>query len=70
MENFITFNGYVVNVNRIGYLTKGIDTRFSRNYYVAILVDGVEIKEWFSNRDERDRVYEDIGLSIGCFKKN
>lgn len=69
MENFITFNGYVVNVNRIGYLTRGIDTRLGRReYYVAILVDGVEIKKWFSNSIERDKAYENIARSIG-YKK-
>ena len=69
MENFITFNGYVVNVNRIGYLTRGIDTKLGRReYYVAILVDGIELKKWFSNSTERDKVYESLERSIG-YKK-
>lgn len=68
MKNFITFNGYVVNVDRIGYLTRGIETRLGRReYYVAILIDGVELKKWFSNSIERDKVYESIERSIGYF---
>lgn len=65
MDSF-KFSYYLVNAERVGYLTRGFDVRGGcSDRYVAILVDGVELKEWFDNYDEQNKRYEEVKRILG-----
>lgn len=55
------FSYYLVNVEKVGYLTQGFCTKTGvAERYVAILVDGVELREYFKDYGEQNRRYKEV----------
>ena len=61
------FSDYLVNTERIGYLTKGFCTKTGvAERYVAILVDGVELREYFKDYGEQNKRYKEVEQFLKC----
>lgn len=61
------FSYHLVNVEKVGYLTRGFCTRLGvAERYVAILVDGVELKEYFKDYEEQNRRYKEVERFLKC----
>ena len=57
----IQFACCIVNIEKIGYLSKGYGTGvIDDNFYVSLLVDGVELKEWFNEWSDSYKRYEEL----------
>ena len=65
----ISFAYKTVNISRIGYLSTEIGTGFhGGDRAVVMMVDGVELKEWYKTRVEADARIEQLQRKIGIIR--
>lgn len=61
------FSYYLVNAEKVGYLTQGFCTKTGvAERYVAILVDGVELREYFKDYGEQNKRYKEVEQFLKC----